>query len=107
MRITNSHRLPVSSAVSREATWQVNAPAHTLAGCLHLHGQPPGATTMPTDAHDASSEEHRAQLEQRRAAVAHQLRRLTRELADLDRQLDEAEQAQPLPNSGYPPQDAE
>jgi hypothetical protein len=66
---------------------------HT-AGCLQLHSQTTGATTMQTDAHKPGREERRALLEQRRAAVARQLRRLAIELTDLDRQLDEIEQSE-------------
>ena len=66
---------------------------HT-AGCLQLHSQTTGATTMQTDGHKPGREERRALLEQRRAAVARQLRRLAIELTDLDRQLDEIEQSE-------------
>jgi hypothetical protein len=66
---------------------------HT-AGCLQLHNQTKGATTMQTDANNMGREERRALLEQRRAAVARQLRRLAIELTDLDRQLDEIEQSE-------------
>ncbi len=66
---------------------------HT-AGCLQLHSQTTGATTIETDAHNKGREERRALLEQRRAAVVRQLRRLTIELTDIDRQLDEIEQSE-------------